>query len=359
MFRAIHIKGNREITSIDPMWDKNLSNLRKISRSGDIVCPGCKQPVVVKAGMIRIRHFAHREKSNCHYHSGSSALLSARAILYEYLCGKFGNIVTIEKEFEKDENLRPIDCFVESADTKIAYWIFDKNVRPEKRYKIRSAIQRKTPNIVWIFLSSFIRGNMENEIQLSTTERSFLKKTQYDISRKGYRIGYTLHFLDPKKEQLLTYRLLRNTHGPQIYHGVLRRNRISEVLVLRITGEFVHPGEHEEYEKIEERKEEKRKRDKELIVEREREKGSSNIEFKTLIDIEANETDVDKIDDKLEFDEKSIEFIDKIKIEKTICEFCGKEKEFSEWWSRNGKKNTCKCNDCARKGVYSQADVEK
>ena len=36
------------------------------------------------------------------------------------------------------------------------------------------------------------------------------------------------------------------------------------------------------------------------------------------------------------------------------CEFCGVQT--IEWWSWDGKTNTCKCGQCARKGIYTEED---
>lgn len=41
--------------------------------AASVVCPECQYPMVLKAGMIKIAHFAHKPGSNCSYGVGESA----------------------------------------------------------------------------------------------------------------------------------------------------------------------------------------------------------------------------------------------------------------------------------------------
>ena len=93
-------------------------------------------------------------------------------------------------------------------------------------------------------------------IYLTTTEREFMAASDYNkfIDRSGsLRLGGTLHYLDPTGELLATFRSLRVVHSPQLYGGRKHVHPMSEVLVHPKTGEFVHPGEFESWQRVRKR----------------------------------------------------------------------------------------------------------
>ena len=101
MYKAVHGQEGREIVILDSHWAKGIESLRALDQQDLLVCQGCKQPVRVRAGDIRRRHFAHKQLLTCAYGRESPVLLTARAVLYDWLVTKFGEKVTVEKKVDE------------------------------------------------------------------------------------------------------------------------------------------------------------------------------------------------------------------------------------------------------------------
>ena len=100
MYKALDTRTNTEVVILDPKWLRVIDQLRELDRQDILVCQGCHQPVRVRAGKYRRKHFAHKQLENCDYADESAVLQNARAVLYEWLVSKYGEEVTIEKKLE-------------------------------------------------------------------------------------------------------------------------------------------------------------------------------------------------------------------------------------------------------------------
>jgi competence CoiA-like predicted nuclease len=231
------------------------------------VCPGCQQPVRIRAGQKKRWHFAHKHLQECPLSHESPIVLEARAVLYEWLVNKFKeDAVTLEKKLESDLLPHPVDCWVQTKSGNIAYWIIPSQIKPRQRDKLKSAFEQQDVQINWVFLSEMLREDQGN-IHLTTTERELSQQSEYNdfIDRSGnLQFGLTLHYLDPTNEILTTFRTLRIVHSPQLYSGRKQKHKMVEVLVHPKTGEFVHPGEHEYLQKIGKEKERIKREQEEL-----------------------------------------------------------------------------------------------
>ena len=377
MFSAIKKDTMEEIIILDEKWKVNIELLRTYGHTGDMICEECKQPVRIRAGKIRRRHFSHISKGNCNKNSDSHELLSARALLYEYLKSKYGDGLKIEIPLRHPRIKKTIDCLATGSHGKVAYWIVEKNLREQLRWDIKENLEKEVDYIVWVVLDRLRkeRDGSDNEFILSTTERSILTESIYDLDKNkfGFRVGETIHYLDVKNEILRTYRNSILIHEPHTFNGIEKKSRLTELLIHPRTGEFVHPGEHDEYlEDIRLKKEQEERQAELLKKEQEHEREVSRIrKLKISSEIadrneenangllvtnrhENTDPDSDDTNDDIKSEALSGPFDDR---ETPVCVFC--LVKTSEWWSYNGVDNTCKCNECAKKGIDSEEDIMK
>lgn len=249
MYKAVHQPSGQEIIILDTRWMQQIEYLRSLDTKDALVCPGCEQPVRVRAGKIKRWHFAHKHLANCPFEKESPVLLKARAVLYEWLVGKFDvEHVSIEKRLDEPSFHRHIDCWVEKEEQVIAYWIFDRRLPPVERSNLFSGFKKMEVSIIWVFASDLLRVDfvmMQDRLHLTTTERAFVRKSEFDRAWQTHfeQLGGSLHYLDADRETLTTYRNLSVVHMPQLYTGRRLEHPIAEILISSNTGEFVHPGE--------------------------------------------------------------------------------------------------------------------
>lgn len=268
MFKCFDRQDNREVIILDSEWDGDgLNQLRSHGHSASLLCPECKQPVVVKAGEVKAWHFAHKDLGSCPLQSESPAILKARSLLYAWLRTKFQKthkppfdqaVVTVEKKMGMDIP-RPVDCFVEFPNEQgIAYWIFDKGLRE------RASLVRGWQGIRLqpVFLTDMLRPaeGHNSAFDLTTTERDFLATSMASEYNKPYATGGSLHYLEKDAGYLTTLRGVQLLHGPQRYKSAaVLVHSLSEILT-NISGEFIHPGEHDTLQAYRRQEEERQKR---------------------------------------------------------------------------------------------------
>ncbi len=142
MFKAFDTELDRDVVSLDPVWDGQIEALRGWGHAGRLVCPVCRQGVLLRAGEIMRRHFAHKDLSQCPLGHESAEVLAGRAALYAWLNTKFPDGVTVEKHFDADPESRyhlprGVDCWVERPGKRnLAYWLVDGKIEPEDRMRI-------------------------------------------------------------------------------------------------------------------------------------------------------------------------------------------------------------------------------
>ena len=258
MYRALHQPSGSEIIILDPRWKSQTDYLRGLDRQDALVCPGCEQPVRVRAGKLKRPHFAHKHLQNCPFERASPRLLQARAVLYDWLVRKFDpSKITIEKGLDVEAALRsldgaqdrPFDCWVEREDGRThAYWLFDRRMPPDERQNLKLLCSGNVFDIHWIFVIDLLRIdelNPQNRLHLTTTERAFIQESELDQAWRTHieHSGGSLHYLDPDQMILTTYRNLSRVHAPQLYAGKRLDTPLADLLVSQGTGEFVHPNE--------------------------------------------------------------------------------------------------------------------
>jgi hypothetical protein len=364
MYKAINQKSNEEIVILDPSWDReNISVLRGWDQKDLLVCQECQQPVRVRAGQVRIWHFAHKHLNNCPAGNESPQLLQARVILYRWLVSKYGSErVTLEKKLPETGLPRPVDCWVagKEASGPIAYWIFDAGLQPKSRQAIQSALASPSISTNWLFLAAMLRPDKEDgaAIHLTTTEREFMSHSEYSQLARRHTfeaVGDTLHYLDHETSLLTTYRGLRLVHSPQVYQGSIVSHPIEEVLVSPKSGEFVHPGEYEQlqaYKKKEAEESEKRKAREQQKLEKLRQAKSKETKPEQVA---VREHQSPPVSDSFLQQQSAPNAAPPPppQVQKAICEFCGEYTD--DWWFFDGEKQTCRCRSCLQRGMSRSA----
>ena len=342
MFKCLNIQDGTEIIILAPKWLRDVENLRVLARQDALICQGCNHPVGVRAGEERRRrpHFAHKNLGDCCYVEESQAIRNARAVLYEWLVGKFGDNVTIEKKIDSVDFPRPVDCWVKKDSKTFAYWIFDKGLKLEKRMQLFESSMQLKVSVNYIFFIDMLRkdDNHPDSILLTTTEREFLSRSDYDLGK-----GNTLHYLDPEIRKITTFRGLRLVHQPQVYSGYKITSDLEETQVSPKNGEFVHKGEHE---RVQQHREEL------ASVERRRKKAEIRIQYfpsPQKPEFHPTTATVTRPRDSGQYqDTPSISSLEK----NGICVSCGNQT--TDWfthWVEDGI-GKCKCNSCMRQGKF-------
>ena len=268
-------------------------------------------------------------------------------MLYKWLVSKFGEGVSIEKDIDEGLLPRHVDCWVETDKVSLAYWIIGSGMKPQKRDNIWTGFNRLKVQVNWVFVIDMLREDDtdSDRIHLTTTEREFACQSDYDEIRIGndFMKGKSLHYLDPKSETIITYRGLRKIHSPQLYQGRKIENEIASVLVSPVSGEFVHPGEHEQLElfrqEIIQLENEKRERERKIAESDER----------LASKIKMPEYSISpKIQPQYERQEEQEQYHSRE--EKAVCILCGQITD--DYWYLNRADNTCKCRECYQQGRY-------
>jgi len=340
MFRAKNKTTGEDIIILDLKWKMRVRFLRSLDRDNVLACPGCDQPVRVRAGRKRRWHFAHKHLQNCSYGFVAPVVLDARAVLYNWLKDQFEERVSIEKEIADVGLPRPIDCWVETEKGDFAYWIIGSRLKPHKREDIQSGFRRIDAQVHWVFVQNMLREDEVNSdaLHLTTTEREFACQTDFDEIRvaNNYEKGKSLHYLDPVSQKMVTYRGLRTIHPPQLYQGRRIENDLASLTASPENGEFVHPGELKRLEDVRQAK---------IQVEHEkRERGRKIDDFYHRYRRKKNQPQssaVSTIENDLHFPARE---------ESAVCVLCGQITK--DYWYLNREDNTCKCRKCYQQGRY-------
>lgn len=350
MYKALDVRDNTEIVILDPKWLRSINQLRELDHQDFLVCQGCKQPVRVRAGEERQKHFAHKHLENCDYADESPILRNARAILYEWLVSKFGEKVTIEKKINEIDLFRPIDCWVKQDSGVFAYWIFDTRLKLEKREFLQDHLEKLGIHINWVFALEMLHTEKDHpdKLVLTTTEREFIRFSKYDKPFPNERfINGSLHYLDTQNRKLMTFRGLSLFHEPQVYKGYNLTSDLEKVLVSPHNGEFAHDGEHDKLQKYEKQLktigEAPNKRWERIAFQR-----NPDLYSQSFIRDEKKESIPEIKETAVKQNLVEAPLPNSVLTKSVKCEFCGEITD--DWWSYDGKTDLCKCRSCLKQG---------
>ncbi len=217
MLKAFDSRADDYVISIDPCWENDVEQLRDVCRADAILCPGCKQPVTLRAGNERIWHFAHRIDSNCPLKNESAAILRAREMLYKLLRAKFGERVSLEDAIPGAPHSECADCVVSLGSGKIGYCIIEKQLRNRSEYM--HVRQRAYNSVQWILLPQLLQKNPENPKQflLSATARELAAKDGVNTMYAASGNVGSLCCADVERGQFLLARGLECVHEPNVF----------------------------------------------------------------------------------------------------------------------------------------------
>jgi hypothetical protein len=338
MLKCINQVSKEFVTILDPRWKTRLHELKNLDDLDRLVCPACQQPVRLRAGKVRIWHFAHKHLQNCPFQFESPLLLQARAALYEWLIRYFPvEKVTVEKTISDLPFPRHIDCWVDREPVSVIYWIFDTRRPPGERALLQQAFEASRQFIHPVFTSSMLHPDQldRQHLFLSTTERTFMAGSQYDQTIRGFAFsrGKTIHYIDSDNDTLITYRNSRLYHPPQEYSGFLLKAPLSKITPDPRNGEFIHPGEEQKLRKIQTENQtlyEKQQRTIPTLLKRQAASGDE------VLLLQSPAPSINATTDQI---------LQRNPFEKTaICRACGRST--SDWITYDGKTSTCLCRNC-------------
>ena len=252
MYKAVHRISGEEILTLSPAWRGRVSELRPLDHDDLLVCQGCRQAVRLKAGPSKRPHFAHKHLQGCSFGTESAHILSARALLYDWLSERFPGEVDAEWRPEGVALIRPVDCLVRAPGGSFAMWIVDTVLKLEVREQLRDAFSACGLPVTWVLTSNLLRTDPNHPawVLLSPTERDLLRQTPYDeIGKENHLLdkdfGSSLYYLDVEREKVTTFRSLERVHAPNVFAG---RREDCELASLSASpqGDFVLPGEERE-----------------------------------------------------------------------------------------------------------------
>jgi len=238
MFVAIKTGDQSRITSIASQWDGQETTLRELTDSGQLICPGCNQPLWLRVGKTRRRHFAHRSLAECPLERQSSEVLEAKAQLYEWLETKYPGSVNLDMPVGVPGGNKIIDLLVEArSGRKFAYWIFDRQQR--SRNDFLAYQQQAGVHVHFIHTESTLKIDPAKDIVLTASQREFIARSEFDAPVDWCGRGH-LHFLTGETSKLRIYRGLHCVHQPNLYQWtVVRTHRLADALISPHTGEIV------------------------------------------------------------------------------------------------------------------------
>jgi hypothetical protein len=250
MYKCLCLEDNQNINILARAWSSQLKVLHDLDHRDQLVCPGCMQPVRVKAGQFKRWHFAHKHLTNCPFQRESAELLHARAVLFRRLVDEFDETrVVIEKQLSELNLPRPLDVWVDGKYGEFAYWIIDTRLPPNLREIIRKGFSQVPVPVNVVILSSISKVAADDPavLYLSTTEREFCTASPYDATWKelSFSSGKSIHYLNLDCESVITYRNLQLVHLPQQHTGKRLETPLAELSFDSASGEIVHPGERE------------------------------------------------------------------------------------------------------------------
>ena len=244
MLSALRTEDHKQVILLREDGLAMAEALRAQAREDRIVCEVCAQPVLVRAGMERTWHFAHRTREHCPKAQESMELIECRALLYGWLRVRFPDAVHLEKVLTGLP--RPVDCWVDRpGKPPLAWWLVTAGLKPEVRAQLAQGFSESGALPHYVFLTRMLTPDpdLHRGFILSTTERDLMRPSSYGELYGG--LFQSLHYLDGTTRRLTTCRGLIPAHPPQGYRADLQEHALDEVRILPSTGEFVHPGEAE------------------------------------------------------------------------------------------------------------------
>lgn len=301
------------VTSLDPAWNSKFVDLRAWVTSGRLVCPGCKQKLLFRAGDERRPHFAHRVLSDCPLSKMlSPEVLESKAQLYVWLAGKYPGKVEMDVDLQIPGWDRFADLVVRPDDNKtFAYWVFDRS--PRNRWGLLHNTPAHVSRNV-LFTESALHKEEDGLLFLPAAQRDFIINSKYD---PACRYGH-LHFIDSRSGMITVCRGFLCVHGPNLHSCQVNREApLDSALICPASGEIVY---------------------EEDVTESQRQSGR-------FVHRKTPESQTRPIVQPVPKPKETAAPLDLTWYNSALkCEFCGTET--TDWIASNPSKGTCICRGC-------------
>ncbi|WP_339163761.1 competence protein CoiA family protein [Siminovitchia sp. FSL W7-1587] len=179
LFTAVNEKGMA--VNLAEMERRHVGKLRNIR----FYCPVCKEPLVLKAGSVRIPHFAHRIKSQCFTTEPESARhLQGKKDLFRF-CLKNGYESTLEQYLPEIQQRPDVLAIRNGRRYAIEYQCTPISIRSIQQRSDRYLKIGITP--IWIIGGyPFVKKLKNSVYELTDFYWSLTKRTGADITLIGY-----------------------------------------------------------------------------------------------------------------------------------------------------------------------------
>ncbi len=193
---------------------------------GPFYCTFCDEEMILRKGMVKVPHFAHKKGSNCPYSTGET---------FEHEKAKLDLLLSAKKmdikanvEVKISEHVRA-DVLLDFGDRKVAVE-FQKSGMSVEQCQERLKNYRETGiPVIWIFLIDDLRGNFILKKSISTKIEYFSKlfNNEYFDSLNNEKHDENVIYVLESNEKIGIWRLINS------YYKIYRRwEKIGEVSLL-------------------------------------------------------------------------------------------------------------------------------
>lgn len=254
MLQAIHRESGTPIVAAASEWVGRQEELRALT--ADLVCPHCRGTLHARLGEIYCWHFAHAAQG-CPLSDSNHERVLARGLLYRWLAAKKPTLpITIEEVVAVEQKSFLVDCTTTLGNgSRVAYVVFTRNVRSWS--DIIDAIRGQYSYVYTLFHHRMFKpvDGAGGGFSLSPLQRDVLHHHEQppvaDPAKPllSYR---SIHFLNPEKQSLVTFRETRPClfDHPYVFQGERLDSPMAEIRIAPRTGEIVHLVETGKYARL-------------------------------------------------------------------------------------------------------------
>lgn len=144
--------------------DKQYIASADLDRSLDFKCPSCQGSTILRAGLVKIAHFAHKANANCPYSEGETkAHLFAKRAIYEKLLDEGAKDVFLEFRFEDGERIADVLFHHPTLDIFVAVELQHSPIDEMNIWLRTKSYTNKGVYVIWISVHDF-ETDRENKI---------------------------------------------------------------------------------------------------------------------------------------------------------------------------------------------------
>jgi hypothetical protein len=247
MIKAVNLVTGEVIVMPQYPWydPSDLEGLRQLGTQNQLQCCTCGTSVFVKAGGIRLWHFAHKPGIECQTHQEPTDVLHARAMLYHLLVRTFGS-AAVQMDVKVPTQPLIVDCVVSALSGRFAYHLIRSQLRPAERQPLKSSLLEVYPHTHWLFLSPLWAAptSAGTLFYLNPTEREFATCVPYPLYASAAPPKTQMcavHYLDARHHTLISKRGIPQGSQRMTLQGRDVTTPLGEVIVSLTDGSLRHP----------------------------------------------------------------------------------------------------------------------